>query len=262
MADQDYARWAMGLLPTSDPTHKPHQTTISENPSSSLWDEDFKISAGWSYLGHAPKFLWIGMGKTMENQERPAAWAAKLMAEALGTRTGTYDLVRPCAETKRVDKPSGLQKPWETGRAFPEVQEPSTFAQAHQGSIHDNSLVGRCFMFNVAEQGWAQDLSSNPTLSKHACYIIYIIFKITVIILLHDKVKNFRYQQRGQEEQWKICFSCATYGSSAKDAKYTCSTAVGGMLGYLAGHQVLNMVKQTLGTQHGKSKQEKTLETF
>jgi hypothetical protein len=56
-------------------------------------------------------------------------------------------------------------------------------------------------MFNGAEQGWAQDLSSNPTLSKHACYIIYIILKITVIILLHDKVKNFRYQQLGQEEQ-------------------------------------------------------------
>lgn len=50
-------------------------------------------------------------GETMENQERPAARAAKLMAEALGTRTGIYDLVRPCCAETRVDKPSGLQKP-------------------------------------------------------------------------------------------------------------------------------------------------------
>ena len=249
----------MGLLPTSDPTHKPHQTTISENPSFSLWDEDFKISAGWSYLGHSPKFLWIGMGKlwkikNVQLRELLSWWQKHWGLEQEST-TWYVPVVRKHVWTS-------LQKPWETGRAFPEVQEPSTFAQAHQGSIHDNSLAGRCFMFNGAEQGWAQDLSSNPTLSKHACYIIYIILKITVIILLHDKVKNFRYQQLGQEEQWKICFSCATYGSSAKDAKYTCSTAVGGMLGYLAGHQVLNMVKQTLGTQHGKSKQEKTFETF
>ena len=82
MADQDYARWAMGLLPTSDPTHKPHQTTISENPSSSLWEEDVKISAGWSYLGHSPKFLQYGSewGKLWKIKNVQLSWAAKLMA--------------------------------------------------------------------------------------------------------------------------------------------------------------------------------------
>ena len=217
------------------------QTIVSENPSSSFWDEDFKISAGWSYLGQPQKFLWIGMGKTMEGyQESPRRSLSRSF--------------------KIFSSPSEIRN-WSSLSGGPGAQHlcssSSRFIRVHQGSTHDNSLVGRSFSFHGAEKDWGQDLSTP------SCPNMHVISYDQITVISYHGI-TWQSQKFSLPTAWSrktmntSAFSCATNGSSAKDAKCTCSTAVGGMLGYLAGHQVLNMVKQTLAAQHGKSKQKKT----